>query len=135
MYNQRKAINVNALYDLTVRRKNIEARKLFNLCKKIYEESKIVDLSKVKVVYANDKGESEYVFYNQLPEITRQTVALGACLIGRWHHQLSDGNERLKQRFKLTCNPTDFWHGTKIFKNDDTKCFNMEELIEHIIGM
>ena len=95
---------------------------------------KIVDVDNVTVIYPNldDVEETLYCKYTELPEQVKQLTALCVCLIRRWFNDLHTGRDTLLARFKLSCKPTDFWHDTGIFKNDDIKCNNMQELIEKI---
>lgn len=132
MYRQKEPINVQVLYDLAVKRKDVWADLLHDVTWKIYQESKIVDLDKVKVIYSADSKQSEYCYYSDLPEEVKQLAALAICLIGRWFNDLHKGRDTIIERFKLNCKPTDFWHDTGIFKNDDIKCKNMEELVQKI---
>ena len=132
MYIQREAINVQTLYDLAVKREDVWADKLYNACWAIYRESKIEDLSKVKVIYTDEHYKTHFCNYNEIPEIMKQLAALAICLIGRWFNDLHSGKESILERFKLSCRPTDFWHDTGIFSNDNIKCRNMDELIEKI---
>lgn len=132
MYSQKEAINVQTLYDLAVQRKEVWADALYDESWKIFVESKLTDLSKVKVIYSADSKSSEYKNYPELPEAVKQTVALVVCLIGRWFDDLYNGKISIIERFKLSCKPTDFWHETGIFANDNIKCKNMEELISKI---
>lgn len=134
MYNQKQAISVQVLYDLAVNRKDVDARELRDVAIKLFDESKLVDLDQLKVIYSADTVESEYVSYTKLPEIVKQLTALVVCLQRRWFKDLSRGSVSIMERFKLTCNPTDFWHNSGIFKHDEIKCKNMEELVEKIIG-
>ena len=134
MYNQKKAINVSALYLLAVARKDVYAEQLYKQSLDVFEESKIVDLDNVTVIYQNLENEEEtlYCKYTELPEAVKQLTALCVCLIRRWFNDLQIGRDTIITRFKLSCKPTDFWHDTGIFKNDDIKCNNMQELIEKI---
>ena len=133
MYTQRKGINVSALYKLAVKRQDVDARELYKESLDVFKESKIVDLDNVKVIYPGEYGESsEYCSYSELPESVKQLTALCVCLIRRWFNDLHSGRYTIIARFKLTYKPTDFWHETGIFKNDEIKCNNMEELIEKI---
>ena len=132
MYIQREAINVQVLYDLAIDRKDVWADKLYNTAWGLYRESKIVDLSKVKVIYTDDDRESKYCSYSELPEEIKQLTALCICLIGRWLDELNRGDDCIWKRYKLNCKPTDFWHGVGIFENDYIMCRNMEQLIEKI---
>lgn len=133
MYTQRKAINVSALYKLAVDRQDVSARELYKESLEVFKESKIVNLDKVKVVRPGEaEGSSEYCTYSQLPESVKQLTALCVCLIRRWFNDLHNGRDTIIARFKLSCKPTDFWHETGIFKNDEIKCNDMEELIEKI---
>lgn len=135
MYNQRKAINVSALYNLAVTRKDVYAEQLYKESLNVFKESKIVDLDKVTVIYQDPENPEEtlYCKYSELPEEVKQLTALCVCLIRRWFNDLHTGRDTIIARFKLSCKPTDFWHDTAIFKNDDIKCNNMQELIEKII--
>lgn len=136
MYKQRKGINVSALYILAVERKDVDAREIYKESISVFKESKIVDLEQVTVIIPviNNFGEKEssYCKYSELPESVKQLTALCTCLINRWFNDLHSGRDTIIARFKLNCKPTDFWHDTGIFKNDDIKCNNMEELIEKI---
>ena len=132
MYYQKKAFNLQIMYDLLIERKDVNARKLYNICWKIYQESKIADLKYVTVTYL--VGNKQVCCkYPELPEIMKQTIALAICLIGRWFDDIHSGKPRMMERYYLTCKPVDFWHQAEIFKHDDMKCRNMEELIEKII--
>lgn len=135
MYIQKKVINVTPMYMLAVNRKNVDAAELYKASWEVFEESKIVDLSKVKVLYPEEDGKtSKYGCYSELPEEVKQVTALAVCLIGRWFNDLHSGRDTIMERFQLTCIPTNFWHDTGIFKNDDIKCKNMEELIQKIVA-
>ena len=132
MYSQKKVFTAQVIYDLAIKRKNVDAKKLYSICWKLYEESKIVDLNKVTVRYSEKGYEWHYSPYSDMPEEMKQLTALCVCLIGRWFNDLHSGRDTIMERFKLSCKPTDFWHNTEIFKNDDIKCKNMEELIQKI---
>ena len=133
MYKQRKVFTVQAIYDLAIKRENVDAEKLYKICWRLYKESKIVDLSKVVVRYTENNLEWRYMKYSELPEKMKQLTTLCVCLIGRWFNDLNSGRLiSIMDRFKLSCKPTDFWHDQRIFTNDDMKCKNMEELIEKI---
>lgn len=136
MYVQKEAINVQVLYDLAVKRKDVYADQLYNTCWGIFAQSKLIDLSIVKVVYNEEVStgvfNAKFCHYDELPEIMKQLEALVVCLIGRWFDDLHSGKDAILERFKLNCKPTDFWHNTGIFKHDHIKCRNMEELIEKI---
>lgn len=133
MYTQRKMINVTPMYRLAINRKDVDAIELYKASWELFEESKVVDLSKVKVIHPEEDGkDSKYVYYSELPEAVKQVTALCVCLIGRWFNDLHSGRDTIMERFQLTCKPTNFWHDTGIFKNDDIKCKNMEELIQKI---
>lgn len=134
MYNQKEAINVQVLYDLVVLRKNVMADVLYEVSWKIYVESKITDLNNIKVIYSTDFKSSEYCNYSELPEGIKQMTALTVCLIGRWFNDLHKGRDTIMERFKLTVKPTDFWHQVDIFKNDEIKCNNMEEIIQKVVN-
>lgn len=133
MYTQRKVMDVSAAYNLVMNRQDVDARSLKEQCMEVFEESKLVDLSNVKVMYPIDKSNSHYCQYTELPEMVKQIIALVVCLKGRWFSDLHNGRDTIIARFKLSCKPTDFWHESGIFKNDEIKCSNMEELIEKII--
>lgn len=132
MYRQRKVFTVQNIYNLAIKRKDVDAEALYKICWRLYKESKIVDLSKVRVRYSTNGNEWDYLYFNEMPEEMKQLTALCVCLIGRWFNDLQSGRDTIMERFKLNCKPTDFWHHTEIFKNDDIKCKNMEELIEKI---
>lgn len=132
MYNQKKVFTIQEIFDLAIDRKDVDAKKLYKVCWKLYVESKIVDLDKVTVRYSKNGFAWHYSSYSELPEEMKQLTALCVCLIGRWFNDLQSGRDTIMERFKLNCKPTDFWHHTEIFKHNDMKCKNMEELIEKI---
>lgn len=135
MYRQRKGINVSALYKLATNREDVSAAEIYKESLNVFKESKIVDLDRVKVIYPGEDGKtSEYCTYSELPESVKQLTALCVCLIRRWFNDLHSGRDTIIARFKLSCKPTDYWHDTGIFKNDDIKCNNMEEIIQNIVA-